>query len=139
MKAKKITYAVRSWKRAKECFTHEYLPETVYVVAESQAEEYRKYNKPVWVCPDSAQGNISRVSNWIIDNCPTRWLIITDDDLSHFGHWEGNKLKKLTGPPGRGTTGNLLYDGRRIGHSILGHEYHSRQRCISRIYTTIDE
>jgi len=86
-----LTIAVRSWKRPNTAYTHKYFRGTKYVVAKSQAEEYRKNGLNVWECPDSAQGNLCRVTNWIIDNCETRWLIVTDDDLSWLGMWEGNR------------------------------------------------
>lgn len=91
-----LTIAVRSWKRAGKVYTHEYFKDTQYVVASSQADGYRKTGVNVWECPDSAQGNLCRVTNWIIDNCPTKWLIITDDDLSWIGRYNGNKHKKLS-------------------------------------------
>lgn len=97
MKNKKegLTIAVRSWKRPDTAFTHKYFKNTKYVVCESQAKEYRDNGLNVWECPDKEQGNLCRVTNWIIDNCETKWLIITDDDLSWLGMWEGNKHKKL--------------------------------------------
>ena len=76
--------------------SHEYFKDTQYVVASSQADGDRKTGVNVWECPDSAQGNLCRVTNWIIDNCPTKWLIITDDDLSWIGRYNGNKHKKLS-------------------------------------------
>jgi len=91
-----ITIAVRSWKRSKTAFTHKYLKDTKYVVCESQSQDYIDKGLPVWICPDSAQGNLCRVTNWIIENCPTKWLIITDDDMSWMGRWNGNKHKKLS-------------------------------------------
>jgi len=94
-KGHEITIACRSWMRADVVSTHKYIPDTKYVVASSQADEYRQNGLNVWECPDSAQGNICRVSNWIMDNCKTRWLIIIDDDLINFGRYNGNKHKKI--------------------------------------------
>ena len=45
-----LTRAVRSWKRASTVFTHENMKDTKYVVASSQAEEYRKTGVNVWEC-----------------------------------------------------------------------------------------
>ena len=90
-----ITIACRTWKRPNAAYTHKYLPETKYVACTSQADDYRANGLNVWECPDKAQGNICRVSNWIMDNCQTRWLIIIDDDLSEFGRFDGAKLIKI--------------------------------------------
>ncbi|MBK1835025.1 hypothetical protein [Roseibacillus ishigakijimensis] len=92
-----ITIASPSWKRADRAITHRYLP-TVYVVAESQAEAYRARDLPVWVCPDSAQGSTSRVRNWILDNTPTKQLLMVDDDLRDLGQWNGTARRRMTGP-----------------------------------------
>lgn len=91
-----LTIAIRSYKRADKAFTHKYLTDCVYVVAESEAMDYQNNGLNVWACPDKEQGNICRVTNWILDNCKTKYLIITDDDLSYIGRWEGNNKIKLT-------------------------------------------
>ena len=84
-----------SYKRHDRCFTHQILPSLKYVVCESQAEEYEKRGLPLLVCPDSAQGNISRIRNWILDNMQTEKLLMIDDDMKYIGIWKGNKHKKL--------------------------------------------
>lgn len=91
-----LTIAVRSWKRPDTSYTHEYFKDTKYVVCTSQADAYRANGLNVWECPDSAQGNLCRVTNWILDNCDTRYLVITDDDLRRHGRWNGNVRKKLS-------------------------------------------
>ena len=92
---KGLTIAAPSWKRANSAFTHKYFSNVQYVVCKSQADDYRSNDLPVWECPDSVQGNLCRVRNWILDNCPTKWLLIVDDDLSALGRWNGNQQKKL--------------------------------------------
>lgn len=84
-----------SWKRANSCFSHKYIPSLQYVVCEDQADSYRKNNLPILVCPNSAQGNVSRVRNWILDNVEDERICITDDDLSCIAIWNGNKRRKL--------------------------------------------
>lgn len=84
-----------SWKRADSCFTHKYIRSLRYVVCESQAESYLRNKLPVLVCPDSAQGNVSRVRNWILDNADSDRIVITDDDLSYIGLWNGSSYKKI--------------------------------------------
>lgn len=91
-----LTIVAPSWKRAETAITHKYITGVQYVVAESQAEAYEKRGLNVWRCPDSAQGNLCRVRNWIIDNCPTRWLLIIDDDMRWLGRWNGNVHKQLS-------------------------------------------
>ena len=95
-KTEGLTIAAPSWKRATSCFSHEYLPDLQYVVCTDQADGYRERGLPVWECPDSAQGNLCRVRNWIMDNCPTKWLLLIDDDLSALGRFNGHKRKRMS-------------------------------------------
>ena len=85
-----------SWKRADTCFTHKYLPEVKYVVCTSQADAYRKNGLPVWECPDSAQGSVCRVRNWILDNADDDELLIVDDDIHYLGRFNGNRHHKMS-------------------------------------------
>tara|TARA_Y100000004_G_C8951866_1_gene428884 strand:+ start:204 stop:947 length:744 start_codon:yes stop_codon:yes gene_type:complete len=85
-----------SWKRADSCFSHKYIPSLKYVVCEDQAESYRKNKLPVLICPNSAQGNVSRVRNWILDNVESKHIVIVDDDLHYIGKWIGNKYVKIS-------------------------------------------
>ena len=91
-----LTIAAPSWKRASSCFTHRYLPDVKYVVCTDQADGYRAEGVPVWECPNSAQGNLCRVRNWIMDQCETKWLLLVDDDLSGLGRFNGNAKQKLS-------------------------------------------
>ena len=100
MQKSDLTIAAPSWKRADSCFTHKYWPDVRYVVSEDQADEYKKQGVNVWTCPNSAQGNLCRVRNWILDNSPTEQVLLVDDDLSGLGRWNGNKMKKMTGTEG---------------------------------------
>lgn len=84
-----------SWKRPKSCTSHKYFTDMQYVVCESQADDYIKEGLPVLICPDSAQGNVSRVRNWILDYAEGSKLVIIDDDFNYIGLWLGNKLKRL--------------------------------------------
>ena len=85
-----------SWKRPNSCFTHKHLPDVKYVVCSSQADAYRQNGLPVWECPDSAQGSVCRVRNWILDNADDEHVLIVDDDIHHIGMWNGNRHKKMT-------------------------------------------
>ena len=83
-----------SWMRARTAFTHEYFEDVNYVVCKSQAEGYRERGLNVWECPDSAQGNLCRVRNWILDNTKIKNVLIIDDDFSALGFYDGHiKLK----------------------------------------------
>ena len=84
-----------SYKRAAICKTHKYLPQVTYVVRESEAEDYKKVHDNLWIVPDSAQGNIARIRNYILDNAPEDNIILMDDDIKYFGRFNGNKHKKL--------------------------------------------
>ena len=90
-----ITILSPSWKRAKTACTHKAVNNLRYVVCEAQADDYAKRKLPLLVCPDSAQGSTSRIRNWILDNSPTENLVITDDDISSFGRWDGNTKNRM--------------------------------------------
>lgn len=90
-----MTILSPSWKRAKIACTHKAVSDLRYVVCEDQAAEYEKANLPILVCPNSAQGSAPKARNWILENSPTKRLIITDDDVSYFGKWDGNKHKRM--------------------------------------------
>lgn len=85
-----------SWKRANICTSHEYFTNLKYVVCESQKDDYLESNLPIVTCPDSAQGNVSRVRNWILDYAKNEDLLIVDDDIKNIGYWDGNNSKKLS-------------------------------------------
>lgn len=86
-----------SWKRSSICTSHNYFKNLEYVVSESQAEKYSESNLPIVICPDSAQGNVSRVRNWILDYVKDEDVLIVDDDLKSLSRYEGNKLTKMCG------------------------------------------
>lgn len=93
--SEQITIVAPSWKRPTTCFTHQYLPDIRYVVCESQAASYEVEGLPVWICPDSAQGSVCRVRNWILDNADTERVLIVDDDIHFLGRWNANRHKKM--------------------------------------------
>jgi glycosyltransferase involved in cell wall biosynthesis len=84
-----------SYKRADTCKTHKYLSEVTYVVRESEAKDYEGVHDKLWIVPDSAQGNLCRVRNYILDNAPEENILLIDDDIKYFGRWNGNKSTKL--------------------------------------------
>lgn len=84
-----------SYKRPTGKSTHLIIPEVIYVVAESEKESYLKSGEhdKYWFVPDTAQGNTSRIRNYILDNAPCidKKLVTVDDDHTRFGIWNGNK------------------------------------------------
>lgn len=84
-----------TYKRAKLCKTHKYLKEVVYVVRESEAKDYEGVHDKLWIVPDSAQGNLCRVRNYILDHAEEDNILLIDDDIKHFGRWNGNVQVKL--------------------------------------------
>lgn len=86
-----------SYKRPIGISTQKYFSSAKYVVCESQAESYKKQGHKLWVVPDSAQGNLCRIRNYILDNAPERKILLLDDDLDCIGIWWGRKHHRLDG------------------------------------------
>jgi len=86
----KIKIFAPSYKRTEKSITQIKYPEVKLVVRESEAEEYRNNGNDIIVCPDSAQGNVSRIRNWILDNLyeDADCIVIVDDDCKSIGRWE---------------------------------------------------
>ena len=86
----KIKIFAPSYKRPEKSITQIIYPFVKLVVRESEAEEYRKNGNDIIVCPDSAQGNLCRVRNWILDNLyeDADCIIILDDDCKSIGRWQ---------------------------------------------------
>jgi hypothetical protein len=75
-----------SYKRAGRVTTHLIVPRVVYVVAENEADEYRKQSGVnVWAVPNTAQGSVCRIRNYILNNCGSKQLMILDDDIKKIG------------------------------------------------------
>ena len=87
-----------SYKRPEKSITQINYPNVKLVVRESEAEEYIANGNDIIVCPDSAQGNISRVRNWILDNLfdeETDCIIIVDDDCKAISRWQDQTNTKF--------------------------------------------
>lgn len=93
----KVGFFAPSYKRPERSITQKIYPMVKLVVSESEAEEYRKNGNDVIQCPDSAQGNVCRVRNWILDNLfgDNDCVVIMDDDCSYVGRWEEQKYIKF--------------------------------------------
>lgn len=91
------TIFIPSYNRATAVTTVELFPEAVIVCCKSQEDNYREFNptSKLLVCPDSVQGNIARVRNWILKNSPTDYIVMLDDDIKHIGGFKRAKHFKL--------------------------------------------
>jgi len=66
------------------------------VVRESDAIEYQENGNDILIVPDSAQGNLCRIRNYILDNFfDSDCLILLDDDCKGIYRWEKQKKIKL--------------------------------------------
>ena len=95
----KIKIFAPSYKRPEKSITQITYPFVKLVVRESEADKYRKNGNDIVVCPDSAQGNISRVRNWILDNLfddKTDCIIIVDDDCKAISRWQNQDNTKFS-------------------------------------------
>ena len=86
----RIGYFAPSYRRPGKSITQKAYPFVKLVVAEGEAEEYIKNGNEVVACPDSVQGNLCRVRNWILNTFLHEYdcVIILDDDISSIGRWE---------------------------------------------------
>jgi hypothetical protein len=103
-----------SYKRANLCTTHKYLKEVIYVVRESEADDYKKVHDKLWIVPDSAQGNVSKIRNYILDHSDTDIFVTMDDDIKYFGRWNGNKSKKLS----EQEVYNMIQEGNQLAEDL---------------------
>ena len=92
----KVKFYAPSYKRSEKSISQIKYPFVKLVVRESEAEEYRKNGNDIIICPDSAQGNVSRIRNWILDNLydDADCIIILDDDCKGVGRWQ-DQIKKV--------------------------------------------
>ncbi|QDP55502.1 MAG: hypothetical protein Unbinned176contig1000_39 [Prokaryotic dsDNA virus sp.] len=86
----KVKIYAPSYKRPEKSITQKLYPSIKLVVKESEAKEYLENGNDIEVCPDSAQGNVSKIRNWILDNLmeDADCLILMDDDCKGVGRWE---------------------------------------------------
>lgn len=92
-----IKFFSPSFKRADTVITQKYLPSCVYVVAEFEAEDYLSRGHKCWVVPDSAQGSVARIRNYILDHADTDRLVMLDDDLTAICKWQRQVQIRLSG------------------------------------------
>jgi hypothetical protein len=84
-----------SYKRPYSSSTQELYPEVTLIVSESEKADYESHGNRVETCPDSVQGNLCRVRNFIIkSNSDADCVVILDDDckgIYRFSHSKGIK------------------------------------------------
>jgi hypothetical protein len=81
---------VVSYKRAGAVRTDLVVKDCKIVVPESQLEEYQQKQElrngaTIVACPDSADGNVARKRNWVLDNAEEDDVLLLDDDYSFVG------------------------------------------------------
>jgi len=84
--------AIPSYKRADRLVGRDYFKSALYVVPESQADEYiaQVGKRRVVAIPDRVDGNMARKRNWILKNMG-RPLVMIDDDVVCLRTAEGMK------------------------------------------------
>tara|TARA_R110001606_G_scaffold9057_2_gene39512 strand:- start:71 stop:814 length:744 start_codon:yes stop_codon:yes gene_type:complete len=91
----KVKFFAPSYKRPQKSISQTTYSNVKLVVRESEAEDYIANGNDIVICPDSAQGNLCRVRNWILDNLfndQTDCIVILDDDCKAISRWE-NQIK----------------------------------------------
>lgn len=60
---------------------------------EFEAEEYKKFNpdNKLLIIPDSLRGNMGSVRNFMLENSPTKYLVMIDDDVIEVGYHQDMK------------------------------------------------
>lgn len=92
-----IGYFAPSYKRPEKSKTQRLFPFVKIVVRESEAKEYIENGNDVLICPDSEQGNLCRVRNWILNTQLNNFdaVILLDDDYNNIIRWNNQKQIKL--------------------------------------------
>jgi hypothetical protein len=85
----KIEYYAPSYKRPQKSITQINYPFIKLVVKESEVEDYLQNENDCISVPDSAQGNLCRIRNYILDNISDAdCTILFDDDCKGIFRWE---------------------------------------------------
>jgi hypothetical protein len=97
VKGLKVRFLAPSYRRADGVTTQKHFPFVDIVVMESEKEEYEKHGVRVVTVPDSAQGNLCRVRNYMLDNMfnDADCLVLMDDDYSGFHIWNNQQRIRL--------------------------------------------
>lgn len=95
----KVKFFAPSYKRPEKSITQKNYEFITLVVRESDAEEYIKNGNNIVIVPDSAQGNLCRIRNYILDNFfdDADCIVLIDDDCKGIYRWENQKNIKMIG------------------------------------------
>jgi hypothetical protein len=95
----KVKFYAPSYKRPEKSITQINYPFIKLIVRESDAEEYIQNGNEIVIVPDSAQGNLCKIRNYILDNyfedCDC--IVLMDDDCKGVYRWDGQKKIKFDG------------------------------------------
>lgn len=93
----KVKFFAPSYKRPEKSITQINHPFITLIVRESEAEEYKANGNNIIVVPDSAQGNLCRIRNYILDNHfgDADCLVLMDDDCKGVYRWDEQKNIKF--------------------------------------------
>jgi len=93
----KVKFFSPSYKRPEKSITQKNYPFIKLVVMESEAEAYKSNGNDIVIVPDSAQGSVCRIKNYILDNLAedADCVIFFDDDCKGIYRWENQKKHKL--------------------------------------------
>lgn len=94
----RVKFFAPSYKRPEKSITQQNYPQVQLVVRESEADEYRSNGNDIVVCPDSAQGNLCRVRNWMLDNLmdDADCMVLLDDDCSGIKVYQNQQAVQLS-------------------------------------------
>ena len=84
-----------SYKRADGVKTHRIIPNIIYCVGESEADQYIDKGYNVKVMPNEVNGNIARVRNYIVNNYIKDRGIMIDDDIESLKIWSIKNNKPI--------------------------------------------
>lgn len=92
-----IHVAIRSRGRAGRVTSHRIFPDAFIWAPESEQEDYRKHHgDKIMIVPDKCDGNLGVKSNAILDNSPSKWTLIVDDDVTSIHCFDYGKDKTLS-------------------------------------------
>lgn len=93
----RVEYYIPSYKRPQKSITQKNYTFAKVVVSEDDADAYKKNGNDIIVVPNSAQGNVCRIRNYILNNVQNAdCCIFMDDDCSGIFIWQKQKKIKLS-------------------------------------------
>lgn len=94
--AEEISIITPTYKRSNNVKAFNYFGNKLIIAChECEEEEYKKFYKDnkFLIIPNDLKGNMAKVRNFIYDNCPTKYLIMVDDDVEKIV--KNEKLKTI--------------------------------------------